>query len=60
MSEWDYVSVMRALDSGDYILVNEASWKRLFAAGINFRKKKKKLKNEPGSALAKRQGFTFT
>lgn len=34
---------MRALDSGDYILVNEASWKQLFASRINFRIFKKKI-----------------
>lgn len=34
---------MRALDSGDCILVNEASWKQLFASRINFRIFKKKI-----------------
>lgn len=33
---------MRALDSRDCILVNEASWKQLFASRINFRILKKK------------------
>jgi len=32
-----HITVMRALGSGDCILVNEASWKRLFAARISFR-----------------------
>lgn len=29
--------LVRALDSGDCILVNDASWKRLFAARTNLR-----------------------
>lgn len=37
---------MHAHDSEDCILVNEASWKQLFASRINFRiLKKNQLKN---------------